>query len=255
VFIAGFFLLLISGLFSLFIPGLEGNAHWAPFVIHLTVLLSSLTIGMGPALASNNDRVLDALRRHLDRGTIDALRVESELVVLARKVASRLHAENRGEFMARILRLQQALDRGETEEALTEIRAVREALSAQRESDDDIHDDDLVRFLQNWRGLVDINTNLHTVSVPDHLHPAINTVVMDAVNDAVRHGQADWIEVQLDTDGNQAVLTVSNNGRQPDEAFVRGMGGATLDRLATRGWSREVDVLGFTRLTARFRLD
>ena len=255
VFITGFFLLLVSGLVSLFIPGLEGNAHWAPFVIHLTVLLSSLTIGMGPALASNNDRVLDALRRHLDRGTIDALRVESELVVLARKVASRLHAENRGEFMARILRLQQALDRGETEEALTEIRAVREALSTQRESDDDIHDDDLVRFLQNWRGLVDINTNLHTVSVPDHLHPAINTVVMDAVNDAVRHGQADWIEVQLETDGNQAVLTVSNNGRQPDEAFVRGMGGATLDRLATRGWSREVDVLGFTRLTARFPLD
>lgn len=255
VFVAGFLLLLMSGLFSLLIPGLEGNAHWAPFVIHLTVLLSSLTIGMGPALASNNERVLDALRRHIDRGTIESLRVESELVVLARKVASRLHSENRGEFMARILRLQQALDRGETEEALTEIRAIREALSTQRESDDDILDDDLLRFLQNWRGLVDINTNLHTAIVPDHLHPAVNTVVMDAVNDAVRHGQADWIEVQLTTEGNQAVLTVSNNGHHPDESFVRGMGGATLDRLATGGWSREVDVLGFTRLTARFPLD
>ena len=154
--------------------------------------------------------------------------------------------------MARILRLQQALDRGEKDQALGEIRAIREALQTQREADDDILDDDLIRFLNNWRGLVDINSNLHKVIVPDHLHPAINTVVMDAVNDAIRHGNADWIEVQLETGKEQVVLIVSNNGKQPGQAASLGMGAATLDRLATGGWSREVDVLGFTRLTARF---
>ncbi len=246
--------LIVSGLWTLLIPGLEGAAHWAPFVIHITVCVSSVVIGMGPALSSNNQRVIDALRRHLDQGTIDALRVESELVILARKVASRLHAENRGEFMARILRLQQALDRGEREEALAEISAVRKALQTQRESDDDILDDDLMRFLNNWRGLVDIQSNLHTAIVPEHLHPAINTVVMDAVNDAIRHGNADWIDVRLEPEGEQVVLTVSNNGTQLGEVFSSGMGGATLDRLATGGWSREPDALGFTRLTARFDL-
>lgn len=254
VFGFGVLALIFSGLWTLMIPGLEGVAHWAPFVIHVTVLISSVVIGMGPAVSSNNQRVIDSLRRHLDQGTIDALRVESELVVLARKVASRLHAENRGEFMARILRLQQCLDRGEKDDALAEIRAIREALHTQRESDDDILDDDLMRFLNNWRGLVDINSNLHTAIVPDHLHPAINTVVMDAVNDAIRHGNADWIEVHLETGKEEVVLTVSNNGKHPGEQASLGMGAATLDRLAAGGWSREVDVLGFTRLTARFPL-
>lgn len=250
-----FVALIFSGLWTLLIPGLDGVAHWGPFVIHITVCLSSVVIGMGPALSSNNQRVIDALRLHLDQGTIDALRVESELVVLARKVASRLHAENRGEFMARILRLQHALDRGEKEEALAEIRAVREALQSQSRSDEDILDDDLLRFLDNWRGLVDIKSNLHTAIVPEHLHPAINTVVMDAVNDAIRHGNADWIDVRLENEGDQVVLTVSNNGAQLGEVFSSGMGGATLDRLATGGWSREPDALGFTRLTARFLLE
>jgi hypothetical protein len=254
VFVLGVLTLILSGLWTFMIPGLEGVAHWAPFVIHVTVLISSVVIGMGPAVSSNNQRVIDALKRHLDQGTIDALRVESELVVLARKVASRLHAENRGEFMARILRLQQCLDRGEKDDALAEIRAIREALHTQRESDDDILDDDLMRFLNNWRGLVDINSNLHTAIVPDHLHPAINTVVMDAVNDAIRHGNADWIEVHLETGKEEVVLTVSNNGAHPGEQSSLGMGAATLDRLAMGGWSRVVDVLGFTRLTARFPL-
>jgi signal transduction histidine kinase len=213
-----------------------------------------LTIGMGPALESNSERVIEALRRHLDQSAIDSLRIESELVVLARKVAARLHAENRGEFLARILRLQRALDRGDTDEAIDELRSVREVLRNRRRSDDDIIDDDLMRFLENWRGLVDINTNLHTAIVPDHLHPAINTVVMDAVNDAIRHGQADWIEVKLETQGSEVVLTVSNNGREPEPSHVGGLGGATLDRLADGGWSREVDVLGFTRVKAKFLL-
>lgn len=113
---------------------------------------------------------------------------------------------------------------------------------------------DLIRFLNNWRGLVDINSNLHTVIVPDHLHPAINTVVMDAVNDAIRHGHADWIDVRLEIEADHVVLTVSNNGAQLDKVLASGMGGATLDRLATGGWSREPDALGFTRLTARFSL-
>jgi signal transduction histidine kinase len=254
VFAAALGVLILSGLATLLIPGIGEAPHWGPFVIHTTVMLSALTIGMGPALESNSERVIEALRRHLDQSAIDSLRIESELVVLARKVAARLHAENRGEFLARILRLQRALDRGDTDEAIDELRSVREVLRNRRRSDDDIIDDDLMRFLENWRGLVDITTNLHTAIVPDHLHPAINTVVMDAVNDAIRHGQADWIEVKLETQGSEVVLTVSNNGREPEPSHVGGLGGATLDRLADGGWSREVDVLGFTRVKAKFLL-
>jgi signal transduction histidine kinase len=109
-----------------------------------------------------------------------------------------------------------------------------------------------LRFLANWRGLIDIDSNLHVVSVPDALHPPINTIVMDAVNDAVRHGGADWVEIYLDDSGEKVVLSIRNNGTPPSNAPGGGVGGKTLDRLATAGWSREVDVLGFTRLRVEF---
>ena len=244
--------IVLSGLWMAWIPGVAQDARFAAFSIHLTVVATSLLVGYGPATSNNLDNALLALRRHLDQASISRLKVESELVVLAQKVASRLHAENRGEFMAKVLNLQRSLDSGDTKKAVEDLRGVRQALRSEGPRDSDPGDDDLLRFLANWRGLVEIDSNLHVVNVPDALHPPINTIVMDAVNDAVRHGGADWVEIHLDDSGENVVLSIRNNGTPPNGGPGGGVGGKTLDRLATAGWSREVDVLGFTRLRVEF---
>ena len=244
--------LVFSGLWTAWIPGIALDARFAAFAIHLTVVATSLLVGYGPAASNNQENALGALRRHLDEASISRLKVESELVVLAQKVASRLHAENRGDFMARVLNLQRSLDSGDVEKAVADLRGVRESLSSGSSGDSEPDDDDLLRFLANWRGLIEIDSNLHVANVPDALHPSINTIVMDAVNDAVRHGEADWVEIDLDDSGEKVVLSIRNNGTPPNGGIGGGVGGKTLDRLATAGWSREVDVLGFTRLRVEF---
>jgi len=228
------------------------DARFSAFAMHLTVVLTSFLVGYGPAAAKSNENALLALRRHLDAASISRLKVESELVVLAQKVASRLHAENRGAFTAKILNLQRSLDSGDAEQAVEDLREVRDVLVSHSPRDADPADDDLLRFLANWRGLIDIDSNLHVANVPDELHPPINTIVMDAVNDAVRHGGADWVEIDLDDSGANIFLSIRNNGTPPSDDTGGGVGGKTLDRLATAGWKREVDVLGFTRLRVEF---
>lgn len=252
LFIGLYIPVLFSGLWTAWIPGVPAEARFAAFAIHLTVVATSLLVGYGPAAASNHDIALQALRSHLDNASLSRLKVESELVVLAQKVASRLHAENRGAFMAKVLNLQRSLDSGDVAKAIEDLRGVREALRSESPRDADPGDDDLLRFLANWRGLIEIDSNLHVVNVPDSLHCSINTIVMDAVNDAVRHGGADWVEIHLDDSAENVVLSIRNNGTPPQAGPGRGVGGKTLDRLASAGWTREVDVLGFTRLRVEF---
>ena len=252
VFLGSVGLFAISGVWLFLIPALSQLGAWGALTIHILSVGTAVAVGYGPALSRNRDLILAALTNQLDQATLARLRTESEMVLLAQKVASRLHANNRGYFLAKVHALQKALDQGDSERALEALVAVREALlTTELSPEKETEDSELVAFLENWRGLVDIRSNLHTVSVPQALHPAINTILIDAVNDAVRHGGADWIDITLDTSDGQAVLTVVNNGKVP-EANAGGIGSRTLDRLATAGWSRQSDSLGFTRLSARF---
>lgn len=216
--------------------------------LHLCVVATSLFVGFGPALAKNQRSVTDALSRHLDQATIRRLRVESELLVMARKVASRLHTETRGYFLAHILTLQRALDEGDTEGALGEIRSIQAALRDHYDrSEVEENRSEIQTFLANWRSLVTIDSNLHTTKIPPPIRDTVHGIVMDSVADAVRHGGADWVEISLEPGVNHSVLTVINNG-SADGLARSGLGSARLDQWAPGAWSRQVDVMGFVRL-------
>ena len=252
VLVVGIVLLGSAGAAFSFVPGLESGDARGAWVIHLTALGSATFAGVGPALARNQQAVLEGLEKHLDQATVDQLRLESEIHILAQRVGQRLHADRRGHFLAHMTRLRQHLDRGESEEALSELRVIKEALhSAADLSVDDVADDDLAAFLDNWRGLIDIQSNLHTATVPDHLHPLVNTVVMESVNDAVRHGGADWVDIQLEPGADFAELTIVNNGEVPSTTRTAGLGEGALNRIAPGNWERSVDAVGFVRLRVR----
>lgn len=252
VLVVGIVLLGSAGAAFSFVPGLESGDARGAWVIHLTALGSATFAGVGPALARNQQAVLEGLEKHLDQATVDQLRLESEIHILAQRVGQRLHADRRGHFLAHMTRLRQHLDRGESEEALSELRVIKEALhSAADLSVDDVADDDLAAFLDNWRGLIDIQSNLHTATVPDHLHPLVNTVVMESVNDAVRHGGADWVDIQLEPGADFAELTIVNNGGVPSTTPTAGLGEGALNRIAPGNWERSVDAVGFVRLRVR----
>jgi signal transduction histidine kinase len=44
--------------------------------------------------------------------------------------------------------------------------------------------------------------------------PAVHTIVVEAVANAVRHGGADWIRITFTLDEGDGVLSVLNNGQE-----------------------------------------
>lgn len=249
VFLLGLVALVLMGGIFLLVPGIELSGSIGAWIIHAGAISTAVSVGMGPALVASQDRIINSLERFIDKFTIRKLTVESELVVLARQVAARLHAGTRGVFLAHVLRLQSALDREDMDGSLAEIATIRAVLvEGAPPPGDELSDVELNRFIDNWRGLVSIETNLHLVTVPEHVHPAINQVVIEAINDAIRHGGADWLDVDLEPHDEHAVLTIVSNGIPPASEVSTGLGGTTLDRLSGGRWTRQVDPAGLTRL-------
>jgi signal transduction histidine kinase len=211
-------------------------------------------IGSAPALLRNQELVLEALQKRLDQSTIDRIRIESELVAVGQQVASRLQANARGEFLVRVLRLQRALDRNDTQGALKAVRALHDSLTHQVLPGEQPGNEELLAFLDNWRGFVDIEHNVSELEVPEGLRAPLNTLVMEAVANAIRHGGARWIRITVAPEGDDWVLTVSDDGEATSEEVpTPGVGTNVWDRLTEGHWSLEHDPSGLTTLTARLQ--
>lgn len=237
------------------IPGFPPEEALGASVVHITIAITMVIVGGGPALSQSQENILHALRRQLDERTLARLRVESELVIAAQKVSARLHANTRGLFLAGVLRLQRFLDEGETAGAMAELENLSASLQniePERSSTSDWSD--LVSFLDNWDGLVNLSSNLDDIVVSSHLETPIANVVVNAVNDAVRHGKATRVDVNISLSESEWIVTVVNDGDMTPGSYKAGMGDSALERLATAGWARQSSNSGLMCLTARFAL-
>jgi len=248
----GLLILVASGAWFYAVPGLSPTDASGAFAIHITNVAAALTIGFAPSLLRNQQLVLVALQRRLDSATLERIRNESELVVVAQQVASRLHSNARGELLARVLQLQKALDQGDWAGAHGAIQQIDAALDVV-----DIHhsrpsDEELLKFLDNWAGFVEIRHNLKGISAPADVHSVVNEIVMEAVNNAIRHGNATWVDIALSQSADGWALVVSNDG-DPVPALLRpGMGTKVLEKITPGAWSLETTSEGPTVLEVRF---
>ena len=250
--LSGLVALVASGAWLAAIPGLGPTEAAGAFAIHITNVFAALIIGFAPSLVRNRQLVLDALQSRLDASTIERLRTESELVVVAQQVAQRLHTNARGEWLARVVELQHALDRDDRESAQRSIAGIIEALDDVGIERGQPTDDDLMAFLSNWAGFVDIEHNLGDNAAPEHLHPAVNRIVMEAVANAVRHGEARRIEISLKPSADGWTLEIRNDGRAVSAVRGRGVGTRVLDQEALGAWTLMSDSDGTTLLRVHF---
>ena len=251
--LSGLVVLVASGAWLAAIPGLGPTDVAGAFAIHTTNVFAALIIGFAPSLVRNRQLVLDALQSRLDASTIQRLRTESELVVVAQQVAQRLHSNARGEWLARVVELQHALDRDDRESAQRSIAGIIEALDDVGIEPGEPTDDDLIAFLTNWAGFVDIEHNLRDNAAPEHLHTAVNRIVMEAVANAVRHGEARRIDIALKPSGDGWTLEVRNDGRAVSSAArSRGVGTRVFDQEAPGAWTLMSDSDGKTLLRVQF---
>jgi len=220
--------------------------------VHGISITLAMFLSLPTAVIRTRQVVLDNLRSHITDKTLEKLRVESELAIVTQKIANHLHGDIRGNFLASMLTLQGHLDRNETRKAQGAIRKIRELLDqpiTMADNDNQVAND-LEAFLRNWSALVDISMNKPLSAFPEIFRPAIHTIVVDAVNNAVRHGSADWIRISVSSEPDAVSINISNNGN-PNTANREGLGTANLNLLAPDTWKRLPTGKGLTQLLVR----
>lgn len=223
------------------------------FVINAHVVWAVMIAGASPSISRNRDAVLAALRRRRDQTSVAQLQVESRLLGVAHEVAATLHGASRSAFMADALRLEAALDRGDRRAAIELVEEVRATIL---EAEDTVDRPtrswavtDIIETVENWRSVCDITVSGSWNSIPLTLVPAAHTVVVEAIADAMRHGECGHIDISVSRTAAGVDIVVVNDGAPADLDAPSGLGTQLLDDLAPSQWHRTIDPDGCTRLS------
>lgn len=214
--------------------------------------LSAVAIGIGPALERSGQKVLNQLEQMLGASTSRRLRSQGEMFVLARRIGTYLHSEVRGDFLRLAMELRSALQQGDSRLAESIVSEMEERIvdvEPQQTSKDPMKS--LSDFLENWGRVIRVESNLWKFDLSGEVALQLEQIVMDAVNDSVRHGQATWVVVSLVLAGSEYELSIESNSRFDDKSSTAGIGSLTLAQLAPNAWSRGESDSGNFILKAR----
>ena len=232
--------------------GMGTEYPWRVVSVHGLSVFVALSNALPSTVASARERILSGLKRSLDTTTLEKLHVESQFKVLSHKIANRLHGDVRGNFLAATMKIHDHIARGDSRSAALEIQSLRDILQATNEVTPLTADSrvDLEKFVENWRALVDIAFDQPLSLVEDTYISAVHTIIVDAVNNAVRHGKANWIRIGFTPEAGALMVTIHNNG-EPKHGGRAGLGTAHLDLYAPDRWNLVRTANGLTQLLVR----
>ena len=247
-------LLALSGLLTFSLGLRFGLNHVESFKWSI---MATLTAGFlmpwfssGNGITAHRSAVLEHLRTSINQVEIRSLAINAERAQLNKQISTYLHGTVQANMSAAILRLQQSIEIGDREGATKALIDAREALNLKWDTSLGTKIDDLRSSLQDiadgWLGLVDIEIDVHP-GVPQIFNTMIHDVVVDAINNAVRHGEAEKIAVVVSPESLGTSVVIQNNGHELD-VIKPGLGTETLDTYAPGNWSRQTLSNGDTEL-------
>lgn len=212
-------------------------------IVYVSLVSSSVAFGLGlpPALERSGQVVLAQLERRLNNTAIESLKAQGEMFVLAQRIGGYLHSEVRGDFLRYSLALREALEKGDYQEAekiLDQLDHLVASINLEESEQSPI--ETLLAFLNNWSGVIQITHNLDSMTIEPDFQRSVQALVMEAVNNAVRHGQASWVSVKLSETPDSLELEVDSNSKSLAKNPTQGLGTKSLDRLAPGSWSWEI---------------
>jgi hypothetical protein len=179
----------VLGLWSGFSPMVILTITWLGAV----TVFFSLFLGLPVALAQSGESVLARLEERVDESAISQLRTQGEMFVLAQKIGAYLHGPLRSQFLQLSMELRASLETADPFQVASSLAKLREVANGLDQQVDSASD--LKQFLDNWRALIEVETNLDEVHIPERIGHAVATVVTEAVNNAIRHGSATRVGV------------------------------------------------------------
>jgi signal transduction histidine kinase len=246
----GVLVLAVGFIASLVLAGVIGSIFLASpqlqlqaVFVSLVSTMASLALGLPQALQRSGQQVLEELEKRLDNAQVANLRSQGELFVLAQRIGSYLHSDVRGEFLRQSMELRSALDLGDREKihsVLDRLELLVQTIDLEESYSPPI--ERLNEFLDSWGTLVAINHNIPKRSLGLFWERSVENILMEAVNNAVRHGDASWISIDLSFNEQRIFLRVLSDSRVTEQlSGGSGFGTELLDRLAPGNWSLEAD--------------
>ena len=187
--------------------------------VSISVTFSLFVVGGGIAHALNiaEKSVLSQLEESISRAEVHAVMLDREESRLLREIAATLHGTVGASLTATSMRLRSAIDSGNTLIAVNALHEARRLVDVQLAS---VHVDQLAdpvvlidRIAESWIGLVTIHGD---VQVTGQLTPAVmralDDVITEGINNAVRHARARTISVHILQVASDLVIHVSDDG-------------------------------------------
>jgi len=253
----GFFVIVAGYLAAIVIPGFVGLVYVDSAALQLQILFvgavsatASLGLGLPQALERSGQAVLDQLEKRLDQAAVANLRAQGEMFVLAQRIGNYLHSGVRGDFLRHSLSLKEALDSGNRqriESALDELENLVESIDLEESAHPPL--ERLHQFLASWATIITVTHNIPQESQGDAWEQSVEDIVMEAVNNAVRHGMATWVDITLTRVDRGVTLEVASDSGPVSGGAEAGFGTRSLDRLAPGLWSLSTDSQNIVRLS------
>lgn len=244
------------------ILGLEGlSGGGLPWIAAANFGVMYPLIGIAANVGRAKQEVLDQIRQSISYAEIYRESLRQEEVRVTREIALALHGGVQAHFTAAGMRLSHALDEGDdaaTEEAILQVKwmIASEIVGAQRKTAD--IDQVVNHLVDTWTGVVDITAQVHVRGgYTQRCVRVVQDVVTEGINNAVRHGDATHIDIEVRDAIDKMIIVIGDNGFGVSGSGVGavspGLGSAMLNAIATDSWSRVVNPAGGSVLTVEFQ--
>ena len=239
--------------------------RWRPLALFVSVLvwISALTVLSGAAeiAVRGGDRVREELRRAVELDTADGVVARASQRLRDREVADHLHSSLQNRLIAAAHRIAASGERDSVvREELDAIELLLDDLAAGVIAEAGSGGGARAQFAEvaaRWDGFVTIESQLDPTI--DDLAPPVQDrvaqVLVEAVNNAVRHGRAARVDVRLvrTAEPDSFLLIAEDDGVGP-VLHEPGLGSALFDAMSGGDWTLEPRTEGGSRLRLTLRL-
>ena len=208
---------------------------------------------VGRAVSLDRRQAREYLRESISTADVRNAVLAEEEARLRRELATSLHGTVGANLTAASMRLRRAIDTGDTQVALEALHEARRMVALELSDRTTLRQTDVNELIdqisQAWRGFATVTgTSNCDSSLPPATYRTINDVVTEGIRNAIRHGQATQIQVDITQNDDDLVITVSDDGTH-SAISSPGLGTRIFDAVAQDRWSRIPNPEGGSTLT------
>ncbi len=232
---------------------LAGEPFFSIAITHFLVyffwqLMNTLAVAAFKAIFDNSKTVDEELTKLNQDGALDESVREIIGRINSRELADHLHSTVQNQVLASSLRLEKTdLSKQEIANELDVLENILESNSESfLKSNKSSIEAELAEIKNRWDGFVAIQATIST-AVPKTLVKKLQQILEEAISNAVRHGHAENIKIQIAETGENIFLSVIDDGFGPREGKP-GLGTSLFETASLGRWKFEAADGGGSRL-------